>query len=69
MRGSRLSKLTNANVLGKSNIRDMNSWAIHELLHVNLAKIQYTRDDEGYIFAQRFTNINKRIEHDTSYIL
>ena len=41
------SCLTNSNVLGKLAIRDLNSWVIQELLLVDLAKTQYTRDDEG----------------------
>ena len=42
------SYLTNrCNVLGKLAIRDLNDWVIQELLLANLAKTQYTRDDEG----------------------
>ena len=38
---------TNSNILGKLAIRDLNNWVIQELLLVDLAKTQYTRDDEG----------------------
>ena len=34
------------NVLGTLAIRDLNNWVIQELLLVDLAKTQYTRDDE-----------------------
>ena len=34
------------NVLGKLAIRDINNLVIQELLLVDLAKTQYTRDDE-----------------------
>ena len=39
--------VTNSNVLGMLATRNLNNWVIHELLLVNLAKTQYTRDDEG----------------------
>ena len=42
-----LAQLTNSNVLGKLTIRDLNNWVIQELLMADLAKTQYTRDDEG----------------------
>ena len=46
--------LTNSNVLGKLAIRDLNNWVIQELLLADLAKTQYTRDDEGpYIFSHK----------------
>ena len=41
------TSLTNSNVLGKLAIRDLNNWVIQELLLADLAKTQYTRDDEG----------------------
>ena len=42
------SCLTNqSNILGKLAIRGLNNWAIQELLLADLAKTQYTRDDEG----------------------
>ena len=41
---------TNSNVLGTSAIRDLNNWVILELLLTDLAKTQYTRDDEGPYF-------------------
>ena len=34
------------NVLGTLAIRDLNNWVIQELPLVDLAKTQYTRDDE-----------------------
>ena len=42
-----LTYSTNSNVLGKLAIRDLNNWVIQELLLADLAKKQYTRDDEG----------------------
>ena len=44
------SCLTNqsyGNVLGKLALRDLNNWVIQELILVDLANIQCTRDDEG----------------------
>ena len=41
-----LPNLTNSNVLGKLAIRDLNNWVIQELLLADLAKTQYTREDE-----------------------
>ena len=41
------------NVLGTLAIRDLNNWVIQELLLVNLAKTQYTRDDEGPLFLHK----------------
>ena len=41
-----LAQPTNSNVLGKLTIRDLNNWVIQELLMADLAKTQYTRDDE-----------------------
>ena len=41
-----LAYLTNTNVVGKLDIRDMNNWAIQVLLLVDLAETQYARDDE-----------------------
>ena len=38
---------TNSILLGKLAIRDLNNWVIQELLLADLAKTQYTRDDEG----------------------
>ena len=35
------------NVLGKLAIRDLNNWAIQELLLADLATTQYTRENEG----------------------
>ena len=32
-------------------IRNLNNWAIQELLLVDLAKTQYARDDEGPYFC------------------
>ena len=48
-----LAQLTNSNVLGIFAIRNLNNWVIHdqELLLVDLAKTQYTRDAEGPYFA------------------
>ena len=40
-------RLTSSNVLGKLAICDLNNWVIQELLLADLAKIQYTHDDEG----------------------
>ena len=37
--------------LGKLAIRDMNNWAIEDLLLVDLAKIQCKSDDEGLYFC------------------
>ena len=42
-----LAQLTNSNVLGMLAIRKLNNWVIQEMLLVDLAKPQYTRDDEG----------------------
>ena len=42
-----LAQLTNGNVLGKLAIRYFNNWVIQELLLTDMAKTQYTRDDEG----------------------
>ena len=42
-----LTQLTNSNVLGKLAMRDLIIWVIQEFLLVDLAKTQYTRDDEG----------------------
>ena len=44
------AQLTNINVLGMLAIRNLNNWVIsQEFLLVDLAKTQYTRDDEGPI--------------------
>ena len=48
--------LTNNNVLGKLAIRDLNNSAIQEFLLVDLAKIQYTPDDEEPYFC---TNVDQ----------
>ena len=40
-------QLTSSNILGKLAIHDLNNWVIQELLMVDLAKTQYTCDDEG----------------------
>ena len=46
------SCLTNqSHVLVKLAIRDLNYWVIQELLLVDFAKTQYTRDDEGPYFG------------------
>ena len=42
-----LPNLPIGNVLGKLTIRDLNNWVIQELLLADLAKTQYTRDDDG----------------------
>ena len=39
------------NVSGKLAIHGLNYWVIQELLLVDLAKTQYTRDDEGSYFC------------------
>ena len=46
--------LTNSNVLGKLNI-----WKIQELLLADLAKTQYTRDDEIRPYSR--INLDQRI--------
>ena len=43
--------LTNHKVLGKLPIRDLNNRAIEELLQLDLAKTQCTRDDEEPYFC------------------
>ena len=41
------AQLTNSNILGMLAILNLKSWVIQELPLVDLAKTQYTRDDEG----------------------
>ena len=48
-----LALLTNSNVLGTLAIRDLNNWVIQELLLADLAKTQYTRNDEGPLFSHK----------------
>ena len=46
-----VEKTIHGNVLENLAIHDLNNWAIWELLLVDLAKTQYTRDDEGPYFC------------------
>ena len=44
-------------IVGKLEISDLNNSAIQELLLVDLAKTQPTRDDEGLYFCIKFDHI------------
>ena len=46
-----LAYLTNSNVVVKLTIRDLNNRFIQEFLLVDLAKTQYTRDDQEPYFC------------------